>query len=173
MQKQKRHWTNSLDKRKFQYPLFVSKNSTYDFYDHTGKKLNAESYFSVVNFSEGICALQLSSTSAPQLADRNFKKSFKLYKSFPGCKCFFKSNHSKWYKSDYLNRSSTSNNYITYSNKSELTCLCIDIFSKCAAVVLMISKQGPDVAAGILQCLKEMNGKPKIINTDDETSFSS
>lgn len=64
--------------------IFVSKNSTYDFYDHTGKKLNAESYFSVVNFSEGICALQLSSTSAPQLADRNFKKIKDLYTYYKG-----------------------------------------------------------------------------------------
>jgi len=39
--------------------IFIGKKSNqYDFYDHTGKKLNTESYYTVVNFSQGIAALQ-------------------------------------------------------------------------------------------------------------------
>ena len=34
------------------------------------------------------------------------------------------------------------------------------------------SKKGGEVAAGILQCLNEMKGKPKILYTDYEKSFS-
>jgi len=64
--------------------IFVSKQKLYDFYDYTGKKLNTESYFSVVNFSEGVAALQLSSTSAPHLADKGFNKIKDLYTYFQG-----------------------------------------------------------------------------------------
>ncbi len=65
--------------------IFVGKKSTlYDFYDHTGKILNTESYYSVVNFSEGIAALQNTSISAPHLADKNFKKIKDLYTYFKG-----------------------------------------------------------------------------------------
>lgn len=64
--------------------IFIGKKTGYDFYDHTGKKLNTESYYSVVNFSDGICALQETSTSAPHLADRNFKKIKDLYTYFKG-----------------------------------------------------------------------------------------
>jgi len=64
--------------------IFVGKNTTCDFYDHTGKKLNSTAYYTVVNFSEGICALQETSTGAPHLADRNFKKIKDLYTYFKG-----------------------------------------------------------------------------------------
>jgi hypothetical protein len=64
--------------------IFIGKNTTYDFYDYTGKKLNTKSYYSVVNFSEGICALQETSTSTPQLADKNFNKVKDLYTYFKG-----------------------------------------------------------------------------------------
>jgi hypothetical protein len=65
--------------------IFIGKNaSKFDFYDYSGKKLNAESYYSVVNFSEGICALQETTTSAPQLADKNFKKIKELSTNFKG-----------------------------------------------------------------------------------------
>lgn len=64
--------------------IFIGKNTGYNFYDYTGKKLNTKSYYSVVNFSEGICALQDSSTSAPHLADKNFKKIKDLYTYFQG-----------------------------------------------------------------------------------------
>ncbi len=64
--------------------IFIGKQKLYDFYDYTGKKLNPESYYSVVAFSEGICALQLTSTTAPYLADKNFKKIKDLTTSFQG-----------------------------------------------------------------------------------------
>lgn len=64
--------------------IFIGKNNGYDFYDYTGKKLNSKSYYSVVNFSEGICALQETSTSAPMLADKNFNKIKDLYTYFKG-----------------------------------------------------------------------------------------
>lgn len=64
--------------------IFVGKKKLYDFYDHTGKKLNKESYYSVVNFSDGVAALQLSSTSTPHLADKNFNKIKDLYTYFMG-----------------------------------------------------------------------------------------
>ena len=64
--------------------IFVGKPKLYDFYDYTGKKLNTESYYSVVNFSEGICALQVSSTSVPHLAGKTFKKIKDLYTYFKG-----------------------------------------------------------------------------------------
>ncbi|MFZ1786057.1 MAG: WG repeat-containing protein [Ferruginibacter sp.] len=65
--------------------IFVAKQSSkYDFYDFTGKKLNTESYHAVVNFSEGICALQKYSTSTPYLADKDFKKIKDLAVSFTG-----------------------------------------------------------------------------------------
>jgi hypothetical protein len=56
--------------------------------------------------------------------------------------------------------------------KFKVGCLCIDIFTKYATVVPIKSKKGPDVTAGMLQCLNEMKGKPKILYTDDEKAFS-
>jgi hypothetical protein len=64
--------------------IFIGKNSGYDFYDYTGKKLNIKNYYSVVNFSDGICALQETSTSIPHLADKNFNKIKDLYTYFKG-----------------------------------------------------------------------------------------
>ena len=64
--------------------IFIGKQKSYDFYDYTGKKLNAKSYYSVVNFSEGICALQESSTTLPYLADKNFTKIKDLSYNFKG-----------------------------------------------------------------------------------------
>ena len=64
--------------------IFISKQKLYDFYDHTGKKLNAKSYYSVVNFSEGVCALQESSSTLPYLADKNFNKIKDLSLYFKG-----------------------------------------------------------------------------------------
>lgn len=64
--------------------IFIGKNTGYDFYDYTGKKLNTKSYYSVVNFSDGICALQETSTAAPHLADKNFNKIKDLYTYFKG-----------------------------------------------------------------------------------------
>ena len=64
--------------------IFIAKSSGYDFYDYTGKKLNTKSFYSVVNFSDGICALQETSSSAPHLADKNFNKIKDLYTYFKG-----------------------------------------------------------------------------------------
>ncbi|HMI79962.1 MAG TPA: WG repeat-containing protein, partial [Ferruginibacter sp.] len=64
--------------------IFVGKSLGYDFYDHTGKKLNTGQYFSVVNFSEGICALQVGSKGTPHLADKNFTKIKDLYTYYKG-----------------------------------------------------------------------------------------
>jgi hypothetical protein len=64
--------------------VFIGKQKFYDFYDYTGKKLNTKSYYSVVNFSEGICALQESSTALPYLADKNFTKIKDLSFNFKG-----------------------------------------------------------------------------------------
>ena len=64
--------------------IFLGKQKLYDFYDYTGKKLNTKSYHSVVNFSEGVCALQESSTSVPYLADKNFNKIKDLSVNFKG-----------------------------------------------------------------------------------------
>ncbi|MBK6379064.1 MAG: WG repeat-containing protein [Chitinophagaceae bacterium] len=64
--------------------IFIGKQKLYDFYDYNGKRLNTKSYYSVVNFSDGICALQDSSTSVPHLADKNFNKVKDLYAYFQG-----------------------------------------------------------------------------------------
>ena len=64
--------------------IFIGKQKLYNFYDYTGKKLNTESYYSVINFSDGICALQVSSTTTPYLADKAFKKIKDLTTNFQG-----------------------------------------------------------------------------------------
>jgi hypothetical protein len=64
--------------------IFIGKQKLYDFYDYTGKKLNTESYYAAVNFSEGICALQISNSSTPMLADKAFKKIKDLTTNFQG-----------------------------------------------------------------------------------------
>ncbi len=64
--------------------LLKNKDFKYDFYDHSGKKLNQQSYYSAVNFSEGICALQETSTATPYLAGKDFKKIKELSTRFKG-----------------------------------------------------------------------------------------
>ncbi len=64
--------------------IFIGQNVGYDFYDYIGKKLNTKSFYSAVNLSDGICALQETSTSAPHLADKNFNKIKDLYTYFKG-----------------------------------------------------------------------------------------
>jgi hypothetical protein len=64
--------------------IFIGKKEQYDFYDYTGKKLNANNYYSVINFGEGICALQETATSVPFLADKTFKKIKDLTANFQG-----------------------------------------------------------------------------------------
>lgn len=65
--------------------ICVGKNDKYDFYDYTGKKLNSKSYYSVVNFSEGIAAVQENAYySTPYLVDKSFKKIETLNQIFNG-----------------------------------------------------------------------------------------
>ena len=57
-------------------------------------------------------------------------------------------------------------------------CVCIDIFTKVAWVVPVPSRKGPDVAFGIIECLKNMKDEnyirrdPNIIYTDGEAAFN-
>ncbi len=50
--------------------------------------------------------------------------------------------------------------------------MCIDVFSKYAAVVPIVDRKTGPVAAGILECFKLMGKKPEILYTDDEASLS-
>jgi hypothetical protein len=86
--------------------IFIGKQKLYDFYDYTGKKLNAKSYYSVVNFSEGICALQESSTTLPYLADKNFTKIKDLSYNFKGP-----------YSEGIANATNLQNNVVYYLDK--------------------------------------------------------
>ena len=40
------------------------------------------------------------------------------------------------------------------------------------AVVPHMSKQPPDTLAGLMECIKMMNGKPKLIYIDDEGAYN-
>lgn len=65
--------------------IFIGKTySSYDFVDYTGKKLNTKTYYTVVNFSDGIAAVQESMYSTPYLVDKNFTKIKDLYNVFEG-----------------------------------------------------------------------------------------
>ena len=64
--------------------IFAAKKSRWTFYDYTGKKLSTSTYENVVNFSDGICGLQASSTSKPYLADKSFNKIADLTTVFYG-----------------------------------------------------------------------------------------
>ena len=50
---------------------------------------------------------------------------------------------------------------------------CIDIFTKYATVVTLKSKKPDDFLAGLMECLKNMKGKPKYIFSDNEGSINS
>ena len=49
----------------------------------------------------------------------------------------------------------------------------IDIFSKYATVLPIASKQPADVLAGLMEGIKKMDGKPKMIYSDEEGSLFS
>ena len=51
--------------------------------------------------------------------------------------------------------------------------VCVDIFSKFAVAVPMISKDGDDCTAGILESIQKMGKKPELLYTDGETGFDS
>eukprot|EP00972_Heterocapsa_arctica_P110051 16205149-Heterocapsa_arctica.AAC.1 len=51
--------------------------------------------------------------------------------------------------------------------------LMVDIFTKFTQVVLVASKQVPDVAAGVMEAMRLMGGKPKTIYADQEGAWTS
>ena len=50
--------------------------------------------------------------------------------------------------------------------------LMIDIFTKYMVVVPILSKGEGDIASGMMEALKKMNGKPELLYTDDETALN-
>ncbi len=52
-------------------------------------------------------------------------------------------------------------------------CVCVDIFSKFAAVVPMLDNKGGPAAAAIIESFTQMGKKPELLYTDGETSFNS
>ena len=46
----------------------------------------------------------------------------------------------------------------------------IDIFTKYVVVVPIASKGEGDIASGMMEALKKLNGKPELLYTDDETA---
>jgi hypothetical protein len=50
--------------------------------------------------------------------------------------------------------------------------LFIDIFTKYCQVAVVSSKKNDDILAGLLEGLTKMQGKPQVIYTDDEGSFT-
>jgi hypothetical protein len=120
--------------------IFIGKQKLYDFYDYTGKKLNTKSYYSVVNFSEGICVLQESSTSVPQLADKNFNK-------IKGLSTYFKGPYSEGLA--YVTNSQ--NNMVYYLDKKGN-----EVFSKNA-------KEGSKCSKGFI-AIKDNNNRCYYVN---------
>ena len=59
------------------------------------------------------------------------------------------------------------------NQKFRIGLILIDIFSKYATVIPIASKQPPDVLAGIMEGIKKMGGKPKMIYSDEEGSLFS
>ena len=57
--------------------------------------------------------------------------------------------------------------------KFRIGLICIDIFSKYLIVVPIKSKEPPDVLAGLMESITKMDGKPKMLYTDEEGSFYS
>ncbi len=51
--------------------------------------------------------------------------------------------------------------------------LMVDIFTKYTQVVMIASKQVPDVSAGIMEAMGKMGGKPKTIYADQEGAWTS
>ena len=54
------------------------------------------------------------------------------------------------------------------NQKFRIGLILIDIFSKSATVIPIASKQPADVLAGIMEGIKKMDGKPKMIYSDEE-----
>ncbi|MEP6674913.1 MAG: WG repeat-containing protein [Ferruginibacter sp.] len=64
--------------------IFIAKKIQYNFFDYTGKKLNSKGFYSAVNFTDGICAIQTEADANPYLADKNFNKIKDLTTAFYG-----------------------------------------------------------------------------------------
>ena len=64
--------------------IFIGKKSNYDFCDINGEKLNAKTYTSIREFSEGIAIVQESTYSTPYLVDRNFAKISNITDTYEG-----------------------------------------------------------------------------------------
>ena len=58
------------------------------------------------------------------------------------------------------------------NQKFRVGMICIDIFSKYMNAVPISSKKPPDILAGVMENIKKMDGKPKLIYIDDEGSFN-
>ena len=50
--------------------------------------------------------------------------------------------------------------------------MCIDIFSKYMVVAPLMSKQPADFLAGLMECITNMDGKPKLTYIDDEGAYN-
>ena len=59
------------------------------------------------------------------------------------------------------------------NQKFRIGLILVDICSKYATVIPIASKQPPDVLAGIMEGIKKMGGKPKMIYSDEEGSLFS
>lgn len=82
--KKQLHATEAGDFNEEGILLTKNKDNKYYFYDYTGKQLNSTGYYSAINFSEGVCAVQETGNSIPYLADKNFKKIKDLTLAFQG-----------------------------------------------------------------------------------------
>lgn len=51
--------------------------------------------------------------------------------------------------------------------------IAVDIFTKYTTVVPIKTKQPPDVLAGLMEVMQKMKGKPEMVYSDDEGSFTS
>ena len=58
------------------------------------------------------------------------------------------------------------------NQKFRVGMLMIDIFTKYMVVVPIKSKGEGDIASGMIEGLKKMNGKPELLYTDDETALN-
>ena len=58
------------------------------------------------------------------------------------------------------------------NQKTNAGFLLVDVFSKYMVVLPLPTKDGPEVASGLIEGVKKMGKKPEIIYTDEETSFS-
>ena len=58
------------------------------------------------------------------------------------------------------------------NQKFRVGMIYIDIFSKYMNAVPISLKQPPDILAGVMENIKKMDGKPKLIYIDDEGSFN-